>query len=112
MNQSLTRLVLSSLLLAGSLNAWAADEIEIISPEERQAINIAKMGAGGGRVVSTDHDLTNWDVNLLRGCTLFKIEVSHSTKRISSRKIVSYCDDAEAVAKLRAKANEYARTHR
>ena len=62
--------------------------------------------------VSTDHDLTNWDVNILRGCRLFKIEVSHFTGEVSSIKEVNHCGNGEKLRELRAQAKTFARTAR
>ena len=90
--------VLAAALISGSLPAAAENVHREIEAKEQN--------------VSTDHDLTNWDVNILRGCRLFKIEVSHFTGEVSSIKEVNHCGNGEKLRELRAQAKTFARTAR
>jgi len=90
----------AALLLTSSLAATA----------EPPRLAMAKRISHGGRVVSTDKDWFNWDVNILSGCTYYRIEVSHSTGQVSGFKKEKLCGNPEALRELRAKAAEFQRT--
>ena len=109
---TITILLFIIALISGSLPAAAENVHREIEAKEQNAITKAKRAAHGGQVVSTDHDLTNWDVNILRGCRLFKIEVSHFTGEVSSIKEVNHCGNGEKLRELRAQAKTFARTAR
>ena len=68
--------IIAALLLGSSLVA-SAEPQRIADKDEQHAIQMAKRVSHGGLVVSTDKDWFNWDVNILSGCTYYRIEVSH-----------------------------------
>ena len=71
----------AALLLTSSLAATAEPQ-RIATDDEQNAIRMAKRISHGGLLVSTDKDWFNWDVNILSGCTYYRIEVSHSTGQV------------------------------
>ena len=103
------KLLATALLLASSLAAQAETQ-RIATDDEQHAIRMAKRIAHGGRDDSADKDWFNWDVNILSGCTYYRIEVSHSTGQVSGFKKDKLCGNPEALRELRAKAAEFQRT--
>ena len=101
--------IIAALLLGSSLVA-SAEPQRIADKDEQHAIQMAKRISHGGLVVSTDKDWFNWDVNILSGCTYYRIEVSHSTGQVSGFKKEKLCGNPEALRELRAKAAEFQRT--
>ena len=99
----------AALLLTSSLAATAEPQ-RIATDDEQNAIRMAKRISHGGRIVSTDKDWFNWDVNILSGCTYYRVEVSHSTGQVSGFKKEKLCGNPEALRELRAKAAEFQRT--
>lgn len=99
----------AALLLTSSLAATAEPQ-RIATDDEQNAIRMAKRVSHGGLLVSTDKDWFNWDVNILSGCTYYRIEVSHSTGQVSGFKKEKLCGNPEALRELRAKAAEFQRT--
>ncbi|XXQ67745.1 hypothetical protein ACKLNO_08945 [Neisseriaceae bacterium B1] len=107
-----SRLVLTGALLASSLNTVADSQIVVRAPDELRAIAVATRAVASKQVVSTDKDLTNWDVNILKGCWLYKVEVSRTDSKIVSKDYTNYCGNVDKIRSLRAEAREYSRTHR
>ncbi|MDO4433173.1 MAG: hypothetical protein Q4B82_01140 [Alysiella sp.] len=108
----LVSIALLACLFSGSLNAYAQDDEapkrQPRNPEEQRAVRIAKTATGGGQVVSTDRDWNNWDVDILRGCLLFEVEVDHETNQVVSRTHDdSACHDRAKLIELREKARRY-----
>lgn len=109
--QKIRNVLLVSICLLNSFNAMADPKIKR-DRDEIMAIREAKRVTGGGLLISTDHDWTNWDVNILKGCILYEIEVSHRTGKVSSKHTKDYCDDVDALRKMHQQAHQYKMTHR
>lgn len=107
-----SQVVTAAVLLINSLYAVAESQVVILEPAERRAVSVAKRAAQGGKVVEVDKDLTNWDVFVLRGCWLYKVEVAHENQRVVSKNYTNYCGNADKIRALNEQAREYQRMHR